>query len=188
VKCLSSKKWFQNAQVHLNIIIYGKFITNWGQVIFGPPVYSYPIYFAGMAHLESVPDTLTTTREIRDYLRECMEGTEEWRAMRIIVLGHGRIGKTTLICSIQDILVSSLFYHSCICLFGILSLQCVLTLSSPFFPTPEICSRNQIHCGHRVQCIECGRYSSFCVGFRRAVGIHSYTPIFLIIKGSFFFF
>lgn len=58
----------------------------------------------GRTHAESVPPSLITAGEIRDYLRKIMEGNEEWRAMKVVVLGNGKIGKSTLIYEIKKTL------------------------------------------------------------------------------------
>lgn len=35
-------------------------------------------------------------------LKEIMSGYEEWRKMKVVVIGHGQIGKTTLIHHIHE--------------------------------------------------------------------------------------
>jgi hypothetical protein len=42
--------------------------------------------------------------EIQKYLRELMKSSEEWHAMKLVVLGHGRIGKTTMLTKLHSIL------------------------------------------------------------------------------------
>jgi hypothetical protein len=71
-------------------------------------VFAFYYSFTGKAHMTAVPHTLSSLGEIRDWTRTTMESTEEWRAMRVIVLGHGKIGKTTLIYSLQDRLVCNI--------------------------------------------------------------------------------
>lgn len=48
-------------------------------------------------------------------LRDTMNGTEEWRAMKVIVIGHGQIGKTSLVSQLHDLFnqnqVHIHFYH-----------------------------------------------------------------------------
>ncbi len=45
--------------------------------------------------------------EIKKYIQELMRDAEEWRAIKMVVVGNGRIGKTTLLHSVNDILNSS---------------------------------------------------------------------------------
>lgn len=41
---------------------------------------------------------------IRRFLGELVKSSESWKKMKLIVLGHGRIGKTTLLVTIHNIL------------------------------------------------------------------------------------
>lgn len=34
---------------------------------------------------------------MKKFLEELGKGHEEWRAMKLVIMGHGRIGKTTLL-------------------------------------------------------------------------------------------
>lgn len=61
----------------------------------------------GKEDRSSVPQHLDTKDKIRNFLLELNRGFEEWRAMKLVVLGHGDIGKTTLIHTIKNLLVSS---------------------------------------------------------------------------------
>ena len=63
------------------------------------------IHLTGKAVMALVPFELNSLREVRDWVRAEMEGTEKWQKMRVIVIGHGRIGKTSLIHTLQDSLV-----------------------------------------------------------------------------------
>ena len=54
----------------------------------------------------SIPEKLTNESDIRDYLHLMKEDSIEWNAMKLVVLGHGRIGKTTLIQTLKHILHS----------------------------------------------------------------------------------
>jgi hypothetical protein len=45
--------------------------------------------------------------EIRPFLIELIKSSEEWKAMKLIILGHGRIGKTTMLHVLKDILQRS---------------------------------------------------------------------------------
>ncbi len=52
--------------------------------------------------------------EIRAYIQQLMSEAEEWKAIKMIVLGHGRIGKTTLLHSIHQIIDPSIiqvYFH-----------------------------------------------------------------------------
>lgn len=49
----------------------------------------------------SVSKDLQTEVEMHSFLTELMAKSEEWRAMKLVVLGHGRIGKTTLLREIK---------------------------------------------------------------------------------------
>ena len=52
--------------------------------------------------LNSIPDEMFEERDkIEQYFRDFSQGTAEWREMKLVVLGHGRIGKTTLVHAIQ---------------------------------------------------------------------------------------
>lgn len=42
--------------------------------------------------------------DIGPFLLDLMKKSEEWRALKIVVLGNGRIGKTTLIKAVKGIL------------------------------------------------------------------------------------
>ena len=77
------------------------------------------IYFhlTGKALMTSVPPKLSTLGEIRDWVRTAMEASEKWQKMRVIVIGHGRIGKTSLIHTLQDSLVCKNEYQVLLCLF-----------------------------------------------------------------------
>ena len=77
------------------------------------------IYFhlTGKALMTSVPPDLSSLGEIRDWVRTAMEASETWQKMRVIVIGHGRIGKTSLIHTLQDSLVCKNEYQVLLCLF-----------------------------------------------------------------------
>ncbi len=38
-----------------------------------------------------------TTAEMQNYIEQLIAGSEQWRAMKLVVLGNGGIGKTTLL-------------------------------------------------------------------------------------------
>ena len=69
------------------------------------------IHLAGKALMALVPPERSSLPEIRDWVRTAMEGTEKWQKMRVIVIGHGRIGKTSLIHTLQDSLVCKNIYQ-----------------------------------------------------------------------------
>lgn len=52
----------------------------------------------------SIPPHLKSRDEMRKFLFELRRGFEEWRAMKLVVLGHGRIGKTTLLHALKGLL------------------------------------------------------------------------------------
>jgi hypothetical protein len=56
------------------------------------------------AHRRSVPNHLTTKTDIRKFLLELNRGFEEWKAMKIVFLGNGRISKTTLLNVIKNVM------------------------------------------------------------------------------------
>ncbi len=41
---------------------------------------------------------------MRQFLQQLMAEAEEWKAIKMVVLGHGRIGKTTLLHAINQIM------------------------------------------------------------------------------------
>lgn len=54
--------------------------------------------------LVNIPQHLTKRAEMREFLLELRKGVEEWRALKLVVLGHGRIGKSTLVQALKDII------------------------------------------------------------------------------------
>jgi hypothetical protein len=58
----------------------------------------------GIEIRNSVPEYLDTREKMRKFLQELQRDYEEWRAMKLIVLGNGRIGKTTLLHTIRHFL------------------------------------------------------------------------------------
>eukprot|EP00026_Physarum_polycephalum_P001439 Phypoly_transcript_01440.p1 GENE.Phypoly_transcript_01440~~Phypoly_transcript_01440.p1 ORF type:complete len:1130 (-),score=207.03 Phypoly_transcript_01440:9-3374(-) len=59
---------------------------------------------AGKILRNSIPHHLTKDRDVRAFVTELMKSSEELRAMKLVVLGNGRIGKTTLLHAMQKIL------------------------------------------------------------------------------------
>lgn len=47
--------------------------------------------------------------DIETYFQDLADGGEAWRAMKVLILGNGRIGKTTLVKAITDFLKKSKF-------------------------------------------------------------------------------
>ncbi len=78
-------------------------------------------YFSAMIHRNSVPRRPDMTAdEMRQFIQQLMEEAEEWKAIKMVVLGHGRIGKTTLLHAINQIMDPSSvqvysFYVICAC-------------------------------------------------------------------------
>jgi len=52
---------------------------------------------ARKSHMRRVPLHFKTSKEMEDHLRAQIEKEERWRHMKVIVLGNGRIGKTTFV-------------------------------------------------------------------------------------------
>ena len=57
---------------------------------------------------KSVPQTLTNKEELRIFLNELKTQGEKWNALKLVVLGHGEVGKTTLIHAIRRCMDPSL--------------------------------------------------------------------------------
>jgi hypothetical protein len=57
---------------------------------------SHPLLIGAMFR-DSVPEELTKATEIKQFLADLVASPTEWRAMKILVLGNGQIGKTTLV-------------------------------------------------------------------------------------------
>lgn len=62
------------------------------------------------AHRDSVPLNLPIN-QIKSFL-EASKTSEPWNTMKLVVLGHGRIGKTTLV-SWKNMYVYSFYLQSC---------------------------------------------------------------------------
>ena len=50
---------------------------------------------------KSVPQTLTNEEELITFLNELKTQGEKWNALKLVVLGHGEVGKTTLIHAVR---------------------------------------------------------------------------------------
>ncbi len=58
--------------------------------------------------IDSIPENMLREEEdnskaIEEFFKNYIEGSTTWREMRIMILGHGRIGKTSLINVIQHL-------------------------------------------------------------------------------------
>ncbi len=42
---------------------------------------------------------------MREYVKQLLSGSEKWRAMKMVILGNGRIGKTTLLDAFEHLLL-----------------------------------------------------------------------------------
>jgi hypothetical protein len=58
----------------------------------------------GKAQRNSVPQSLELEEDIQAFLKELMSGSKDLRTMKLIVLGDGRIGKTTLLNAMKAVL------------------------------------------------------------------------------------
>jgi len=50
---------------------------------------------------ESVPNNINTVEEIEQFIIDLCEQGEEWNTLKLVVLGHGEVGKTTLLHTIR---------------------------------------------------------------------------------------
>ncbi len=65
-------------------------------------------YYSGMIHRNSVPRKPDMKEdEMRQFIQQLMTDAEEWKAIKMVVLGHGQIGKTTLLHTINQIVTPS---------------------------------------------------------------------------------
>lgn len=55
----------------------------------------------GREHCNSVPLKMPKD-QIRSFFKEFETKSEEWKAMKLVVLGNGRIGKSTLVHKLKD--------------------------------------------------------------------------------------
>lgn len=61
-------------------------------------------FHIGEEDRKSAPPHLKTKEEMENFFFELQQGFEDWRAMKLVVIGHGKIGKTTLLHAIKKIL------------------------------------------------------------------------------------
>jgi hypothetical protein len=65
----------------------------------------------------SIPRSLRNENEIRAFVEELKANSSEWRAMKLVTLGHGRIGKTTLLSRMRSLIDSSWIHDVCTFIF-----------------------------------------------------------------------
>lgn len=58
----------------------------------------------GLEFRNSIPRSMENVEDIKTFVEQLMVNSSEWRAMKLIVLGHGRIGKTTMLSTLRSIL------------------------------------------------------------------------------------
>ncbi len=46
---------------------------------------------------DELAEPIFYSKEIESYMKQLMIGSEEWKSAKIVVLGHGGVGKTTFI-------------------------------------------------------------------------------------------
>lgn len=63
-------------------------------------------------HRNSVPPSMQEKQQIRNFLQEMGNSVEEWRSLKLVVLGHGQIGKTTFLVALKRLLHPSLLQRS----------------------------------------------------------------------------
>jgi Ras of Complex, Roc, domain of DAPkinase len=59
---------------------------------------------ASIKYRNSIPRDIKSEMDIRSFVKELMSKSSPWRALKLITLGHGRIGKTTLLNKFQCML------------------------------------------------------------------------------------
>jgi hypothetical protein len=89
----------------------------------------------------SVPQAIQGEKEIQIFIEQLQRKSEVWRSMKLVILGHGRIGKTTLLQSLRQVLAQNydqkVFFHLPFphTLLSLLSSSFIL-LPPPLFPLP----------------------------------------------------
>lgn len=53
---------------------------------------------------DSVPEGRLTEAKTEQFLQELMKSSEIWKSMKLIFIGHGQIGKTTLVTAFKKLL------------------------------------------------------------------------------------
>jgi hypothetical protein len=59
---------------------------------------------AGMQYCNSIPKNLNTEKQIEAFISALMKNCASWRALKLVTLGNGCIGKTTLLRKLTSIL------------------------------------------------------------------------------------
>ena len=62
--------------------------------------------YSGKQQRQSVPHSLAQ-ESIQPFLEDLMTKSEPWRAMKLVVLGNGQIGKTTMLHSLKQLVQTS---------------------------------------------------------------------------------
>lgn len=57
---------------------------------------------------KSVPEGKMKKQKMEIFLKELKHRSEPWKTMKIVVLGHGQVGKTTLLEAIRAVLTSTI--------------------------------------------------------------------------------
>ena len=63
---------------------------------------------AGRHQRNSVPRHLVIEKDIHNFLMELQHSSENWHAMKLVVLGNGQIGKTTMLHAMKKLLNQNL--------------------------------------------------------------------------------
>ena len=82
----------------------------------------------------SVLKTLRKEEELRTFLKELKAQGEKWNALKLVVLGHGEVGKTTLIHAIRR----SLDIHTRVSGLQLLPSPCSSPFHFPSLPSPAL--------------------------------------------------
>lgn len=81
----------------------------------------------GKSHCNSVPLNLPLD-QIQSFFKEATVKSEPWKAMKLVVLGHGCIGKSTLVQKLKDYINPVWFlYHFILILFHVPCYYWILT-------------------------------------------------------------
>jgi polynucleotide 5'-kinase involved in rRNA processing len=62
--------------------------------------------FTAKEQRNSVPLNIDK-KDIRGFIEDLVKNSEEWRAMKLVVLGNGQIGKTTMLKVLKEIVTES---------------------------------------------------------------------------------
>ncbi len=68
-------------------------------------IHQQHICFSGMVHRNNVPRRVDMKEgEMRSHIKRLMSEGEKWKALKMVVLGNGCIGKTTLLRAFDQLL------------------------------------------------------------------------------------